>query len=405
MISLCMIVRDEAALLPRFLKSVEGLWDELCVADTGSIDDSKKILIEAGAIVIDFPWIADFSAARNTSLSMATGDWIIYLDPGEFPSRQLIEEIRGLEKDLSSGAASLLMRNIQPADEINEQRLLRIFRRDPRICFEHPIHESAEKSIGQMLRFRQLKLRHLSGHVEHIGYQPSLMEGKNKRQRDQQILESTLSKNPADLYSALKLLELANYWSDSTLSERIAHHLLRELEQAHPDKLSEHHWGAELLARLARTLYATAPHQALKLLQNYPTTPSMDFLETRGLFFEAAGDTSAAHRDFNAALKICKDAAHPAQMQVPSILGLCRLSLVSNEVDNARALVNLAVEINPKNLLALRYDLLIARLTGGEPAIRQRISELGERYGIELELAKLAPEFGLTAAAVSVLTS
>lgn len=403
MISLCMIVRDEAALLPRFLESVEGLWDELCVADTGSQDESRSILAKAGAKITDFHWIDDFAAARNASLALATGDWIIYLDPDEFPNRELVQEIRQLDSDHRAGAATLLMRNLRQQNDIHEQRLLRLFRRDPNIRFEYPIHENAEKSIQLMLEQQQLEFRHLIGHVEHIGYQPALMQARNKRQRDQQILENSLATNPSDLYSSLKLLELANYWSETALAESTAQALLKQLAQLPPGQLLKHHWGGDLLARLARTLYPANPASAIELLQSQAIVPTLDYFETRGLFLEAAGQIAAANDDFSCALAICHSASHPRSMHAASTLGLCRLALANGEMEKARELADQAVSFNPHNTTSLRHDLLIAQLIGGEPSIRQRLHELGSRYGIKPELARLAPEFGLTATAVSGL--
>ena len=42
-ISLCMIVRDEAAVLERCLQSVAHLVDEIIIVDTGSVDETKTI--------------------------------------------------------------------------------------------------------------------------------------------------------------------------------------------------------------------------------------------------------------------------------------------------------------------------------------------------------------------------
>ena len=38
-----MIVRDEAGMLPDFLRSVDGLWDELIAVDTGSEDATVPV--------------------------------------------------------------------------------------------------------------------------------------------------------------------------------------------------------------------------------------------------------------------------------------------------------------------------------------------------------------------------
>jgi len=82
-ISLCTIVRDEESSLPRCLASVKNAVDELCIIDTGSIDRTVEIARASGARVEEIPWPNDFSAARNASLDLATGDWILVLDADE----------------------------------------------------------------------------------------------------------------------------------------------------------------------------------------------------------------------------------------------------------------------------------------------------------------------------------
>ncbi len=50
-LTLAMIVRDAADLLPGFLEHHAGLWDDLVVVDTGSQDGS--VGIDQGAVVSD----------------------------------------------------------------------------------------------------------------------------------------------------------------------------------------------------------------------------------------------------------------------------------------------------------------------------------------------------------------
>ena len=64
-----MIVRDEEDNLPHCLRSVRGIFDEIVVVDTGSVDRTREIAREFGAQVFDFAWIDDFAAARNAALS------------------------------------------------------------------------------------------------------------------------------------------------------------------------------------------------------------------------------------------------------------------------------------------------------------------------------------------------
>ncbi len=89
-LSVCMIMRDEEAVLRRCLDSLQGIYDELCIADTGSVDSSREIARSYQAKLIDFTGcngadgkIIDFAAARNAALAMATGDWVLQIDADE----------------------------------------------------------------------------------------------------------------------------------------------------------------------------------------------------------------------------------------------------------------------------------------------------------------------------------
>ncbi|HNT88235.1 MAG TPA: tetratricopeptide repeat protein, partial [Candidatus Hydrogenedentes bacterium] len=82
-LSVAMIVRNEAALLPEFLESVKPWADEVCVVDTGSDDSTPELAADAGCKVAHFAWCDDFAAARNESLALCGGDWVLVLDADE----------------------------------------------------------------------------------------------------------------------------------------------------------------------------------------------------------------------------------------------------------------------------------------------------------------------------------
>ena len=64
-IGLCMIVKNEEAVLRRILTPMSKLVDKIYICDTGSVDKTKEIAREFTDEVYDFLWSDDFSAARN----------------------------------------------------------------------------------------------------------------------------------------------------------------------------------------------------------------------------------------------------------------------------------------------------------------------------------------------------
>ncbi|MFZ0446944.1 MAG: glycosyltransferase, partial [Bacillus sp. (in: firmicutes)] len=53
-ISLCMIVKNEEETIARCLESVKGIVDEINIVDTGSTDQTKKVLTMYTDRIYDF---------------------------------------------------------------------------------------------------------------------------------------------------------------------------------------------------------------------------------------------------------------------------------------------------------------------------------------------------------------
>lgn len=74
-----MIVKNEEKTLGKCLASLKPLLDEvpseLIITDTGSTDHTVEIAEKYTDHIIHFEWCNDFSAARNTGLKAARGEW------------------------------------------------------------------------------------------------------------------------------------------------------------------------------------------------------------------------------------------------------------------------------------------------------------------------------------------
>lgn len=99
-ISLCMIVKNEEAVLERCLNSIADLMDEIIIVDTGSQDNTKEIAKRYTDKVFQFQWVDDFSKARNFSFSKATKDYIYVADADEVLDDKNRKKLKDLKQVL-----------------------------------------------------------------------------------------------------------------------------------------------------------------------------------------------------------------------------------------------------------------------------------------------------------------
>src|SRR4051794_12018490 len=93
-LSVAILVRDAAERLAATLASMQGLADEIVVADTGSTDATLDVARRYAAKIVELPWVDDFSQSRNSALAQVTGEWVLWLDAGETLTATAASELR-----------------------------------------------------------------------------------------------------------------------------------------------------------------------------------------------------------------------------------------------------------------------------------------------------------------------
>jgi tetratricopeptide (TPR) repeat protein len=212
-LSLCMIVKDEADQLGDCLSQVLPVVDEIVVVDTGSTDDTREIARKLGARVFEFPWVNDFSAARNESLRRATGRYLLWLDADDRIDPEEIVKIQELKAGLrpdSLQAYYLLIQSASPLDGESSFYQLRLFPNKPGVRFEGRVHEQVNFSLQRM----GIPGVYLPIRIRHTGYEdPTAVQGKYER--NWSILEEDLKKNPDNFilryYAARTLAGMDRY--------------------------------------------------------------------------------------------------------------------------------------------------------------------------------------------------
>ncbi|BBI34514.1 glycosyltransferase family 2 protein [Cohnella abietis] len=144
-ISLCMIVRNEEEVLARCLDSVKDLMDEIIIVDTGSTDRTKEIAIRYTDRIYDLEWTDDFAAARNYSFSLATQEYVMWLDADDFLREKDSEKLRELKQTLDPEIDSVVMEYHLAFDgydnPIAMSRRNRIVKRSRQFTWYNPVHE------------------------------------------------------------------------------------------------------------------------------------------------------------------------------------------------------------------------------------------------------------------------
>lgn len=303
-VSLCMIVKNEAAVLERCLKSVAPYVREIIIVDTGSNDQSMEIARRFGAKLYEFQWIDDFSAARNESLRHASQPWILHLDADEYLDEATVSAFGKIQEKHANWGYLVTVRNLHTADDIagsSDDKQIRLFRRHEKIRFRGIIHEQIGFAISELGgHIAELPLR-----IIHTGYQADPAE---KAARNLPLMLKEAEKNPGsyvyfklgETYKALKNYDLAEKYllqaadpANGKLSREIYETLYLRLAQIALEK--NHYKAAADYASLSNSynennvislyvgavaaLYLKAIPEAYAQLKSIEKNPQRDVLD------------------------------------------------------------------------------------------------------------------------------
>ena len=204
-LSACLIVKNESRHLARCLKSLTEVVDEIVVIDTGSMDDTVAIAEAYGAVTGSIEWTQDFSAARNHSLEMATGDWVLWIDADEVLAAGSAEAIHcALVRPQFGGFAIEIVNYTEDGtnDAQYVHRPIRLFQRHDSIRFTGRIHEQISPAIEAL----GLPWAHLDGaQILHEGYRPSEMAAKGKLDRTVEMVAREVQDDPNNAFQWFNL--------------------------------------------------------------------------------------------------------------------------------------------------------------------------------------------------------
>jgi O-antigen biosynthesis protein len=207
-ISLCMIVRDNARTIEACLTSIRPWVDEMCVVDTGSLDETPLIAARLGARVFHTPWRDSFSVARNESLRHARGRWIFWMDSDDTIGPENGQKLRDLvAHEPSPEILGFIIQVHCPGPgpdgglDLTVVDHVKLFRNLTHLRFDGRIHEQ----ILPAIRRSGGETAWTDVFVVHSGYDHSPEGQERKKQRDLGLLALELEDRPEHPFTLFNL--------------------------------------------------------------------------------------------------------------------------------------------------------------------------------------------------------
>ncbi|MDL2301439.1 glycosyltransferase family 2 protein [Lachnospiraceae bacterium OttesenSCG-928-D06] len=215
-ISLCMIVKNEEAVLARCLDSVADLMDEIIIVDTGSSDRTKDIAKKYTDKIYDFQWIDDFSAARNFAFEKAQMEYIYSADADEVVDSLNRELFSQLKENLLSEIDIVQMKygnQLSHGTVYNYDEELRpkLFKRLRNFVWQEAIHEQVR--LSPIVFDSEITITHLptSNHAKRdiLNFEKQIRQGQtlSKRLHNMYARELFLAGEDQDFLNASAFFE------------------------------------------------------------------------------------------------------------------------------------------------------------------------------------------------------
>ena len=95
-LSIVIVCKNGATVISETIKSFSGLTDDILIYDNGSTDNTKEIVKQSNARLVEGSW-EGFGKTKNKANALAKHDWILSLDADEAIDEELKENLLQLD--------------------------------------------------------------------------------------------------------------------------------------------------------------------------------------------------------------------------------------------------------------------------------------------------------------------
>lgn len=360
--SLCMIVKNEAAVLRNCLNSLKDVMDEIIIVDTGSTDATKEIAEEYTQNVFDYEWNDDFAAARNFAFSKATGDYIYSADADEELDAANQERLKALKSAILPEVEIVQMIYVteqmnHPTENFARDMRPKLFKRLREFTWIEPIHETVNLSPIVFDSDIEILHRPRGGH-----------SGRDFRLFEKAINENGMLSNRLlgmylrELYKAGEEEDLRNA---KTFLENAFNDALRK------DNATLRRQIIAVLLKIYR--HTDDPMNMLKYsLSEEATVPSAEICMELGYFFMKKEDFAEASDWFSKAAFNCESEIDVASSGTSALMALALSSRKLAKSPKLKALPDKEYEAEYARLMekAAEYELMAAAWRPGAMPVK-----------------------------------
>lgn len=346
-ISVCMIIKNEEAVLERCLNCVKSFADEIIIVDTGSCDNSKTIAKKHTNKVFDFKWVNDFSKARNFAFSKGTKDYLMWLDADDIISEDNQQKLIQL-KNSCSDADVFMLKYVVSTDENNNSTFEfyreRLLKRTENFSWQDPIHEVI--TPHGKIEYKNISIHHQKNQLH------------NDENRNLNIYEK-LKKDGIPFSARMNF-----FYGRELFYHKKYKQCIKVLQSFLNCKLSWKENCIDACNLIAKCYIAiNNPQKALEILFysfNYDTPRSENLVEIGGIYMQLKNYNAATYYlELATKNKIKSDTGAFVQPDYYNFLPFVNLSVCYyylNNLKKAKYYHNKAKELKPKNPLIINNN-------------------------------------------------
>lgn len=198
-LSISILASNRKETIEKTIQSLEALRSkvscELIIVDTGCSPELHNYLASHADIITNFQWCNDFAKARNAGLSLATGEWFMYMDDDEWfaDADELITFFTSGEYK-KYDSASYIVRNYldMQGSQYTDSWLSRMVCLEPGMQFRSRIHEYLTPKGDRKALVHAI--------ADHYGYVYETEEALRKHfERNETLLKEMIKEEPDSL--------------------------------------------------------------------------------------------------------------------------------------------------------------------------------------------------------------